>query len=82
MSDLEIKNLTVNYPNKTILNNLNITINKGEVTILLGLNGAGKTTFLRALAGLVKIKSGEVIYDNMDILKLSNKERGKLIELN
>lgn len=79
MSDLEIKNLAVNYSNKTILNNINLTLNKSEVTILLGLNGAGKTTLLRAMAGLVKTKNGEVIYDNKDILNISNKERGKLI---
>lgn len=79
MSDLEIKNLSVNFSNKTILNNISLTLNKGEVTILLGLNGAGKTTLIRSMAGLVKTKSGEVIYNNKDILNISNKERGKLI---
>ncbi|WP_315078495.1 ABC transporter ATP-binding protein [uncultured Clostridium sp.] len=78
-SDLEINNLSVRYSNKTVLKNINLVLNKGEVTILLGLNGAGKTTLLKSMIGLMKSISGEVIYDNKDILKLSNKERGKLI---
>lgn len=78
-SDLEIKNLSVNYLDKTILNNINLVLKEGEVTILLGLNGAGKTTLLKSMVGLVKTISGQVFYDNKDILKISNKERGKLI---
>ena len=78
-SDLEIKNLSVNYLDKTILNNINLLLKEGEVTILLGLNGAGKTTLLKSMVGLVKTISGQVIYDNKDILNISNKERGKLI---
>ncbi|BCZ44744.1 putative iron chelatin transport ATP-binding protein [Clostridium gelidum] len=78
-SDLEIKNLSVNYLDKAILDNINLLLKEGEVTILLGLNGTGKTTLLKSMVGLVKTISGELIYDNKDILKISNKERGKLI---
>ncbi|NFH88975.1 ABC transporter ATP-binding protein [Clostridium botulinum] len=78
-NDLEINNLTVKYSNKTVLKDINLALNKGEVTILLGLNGAGKTTLLKSMIGLMKRTTGEVIYNNEDILKLSNKERGKLI---
>lgn len=78
-SDLEIKNLSVNYCDEAILKNIDLSLNKGEVTILLGLNGAGKTTLLKSIVGLLKPTSGQVIYDNKDILKISNKERSKLI---
>ncbi|SFD30861.1 ABC transporter ATP-binding protein [Clostridium uliginosum] len=78
-NDLEIKNLYVNYLDKTILKNINLLLNEGEVTILLGLNGAGKTTLLKSMIGLTKTISGEVIYNDKNILKISNKERGKLI---
>ncbi|WP_242984741.1 ABC transporter ATP-binding protein [Clostridium taeniosporum] len=78
-NDLEINNLTVNYSNKIVLKNINLVLNKGEVTILLGLNGAGKTTLLKSMIGLIESITGEVIYDNKDLLKLSNKDRGKLI---
>ncbi|KFX58613.1 ABC transporter ATP-binding protein [Clostridium botulinum] len=78
-NDLEINNLNVKYSNKTVLKDINLALNKGEVTILLGLNGAGKTTLLKSMIGLMKRTTGEVIYNNKDILKLSNKERGKLI---
>ncbi|MBW6408732.1 ABC transporter ATP-binding protein [Clostridium weizhouense] len=78
-SDLEINNLSVRYSNKAVLKNINLTLKRGEVTILLGLNGAGKTTLLKSMTGLMKSITGEVIYDKKDILKLSNKERSKLI---
>ncbi|MBY6773856.1 ABC transporter ATP-binding protein, partial [Clostridium botulinum] len=78
-NDLEINNLTVKYSTKTVLKDINLALNKGEVTILLGLNGAGKTTLLKYMIVLMKRTTGEVIYNNEDILKLSNKERGKLI---
>lgn len=78
-NDLEINNLIVKYSKKTVLKNINLGLNKGEVTILLGLNGAGKTTLLKSIIGLMPSVTGEVIYDNKNILKLSNKEKGKLI---
>ncbi|SHI73487.1 iron complex transport system ATP-binding protein [Clostridium cavendishii DSM 21758] len=77
--DLEIRNLNVNYLDKIVLKNINLFLNKGEVTILLGLNGSGKTTLIKSMIGLVKTISGEVIYDNKNILEISNKERGKLV---
>ena len=57
---LEIKNLTLSYQNKLVLDKLNLSFEKGKVIGLLGPNGSGKTTLLRILAGLEKNYAGEV----------------------
>ena len=52
---LEIKNLTVGYSkNKPVLSGFDICLNRHEVVGLIGLNGAGKTTFMKTLCGLLK----------------------------
>jgi len=50
---LEVKNVTVRYDTATILDEANLTVEKGELVGLIGPNGAGKTTLLRAIAGLI-----------------------------
>ena len=57
---LEIKNLSIAYKNKLVLDKLNLNFKKGEIVGLLGPNGSGKTTLLRILAGLEKNYKGEV----------------------
>lgn len=60
---LEIKNLSAGYGILTILHDMNFVVNDGEFVALVGQNGAGKTTTLRALSGLIKPKSGEIIFN-------------------
>ena len=57
---LEIKNLSIAYKNKLVLDKINLYFKKGEIVGLLGPNGSGKTTLLRILAGLEKNYKGEV----------------------
>ena len=57
---LEIKNLSIAYKNKLVLDKLNLYFKKGEIVGLLGPNGSGKTTLLRILAGLEKNYEGDV----------------------
>ena len=57
---LEIKNLSIAYKNKLVLDKLNLYFKKGEIVGLLGPNGSGKTTLLSILAGLEKNYKGEV----------------------
>ncbi|WP_339158529.1 ATP-binding cassette domain-containing protein [Paenibacillus sp. FSL W8-0186] len=52
--------LTKEYDGKTILNDVSLTVNRGEIYGFLGLNGAGKTTIIRILLGMIKPTSGEV----------------------
>lgn len=59
---LSVKNLTVAYDGKPVLENISGKIKKGSLTAIIGPNGAGKTTFLKAIMGLLKPLSGEVTF--------------------
>lgn len=59
---LEIHDVSVAYENKPILQEINLSVNKGEVLVLLGPNGAGKSTLLQVAAGLQKPTSGSVFF--------------------
>jgi len=67
---LEVKNLTVNYGAISALHGISLQVRKGDIVTLIGGNGAGKTTTLRTISGLLKPKSGEVIYEGQNITKL------------
>ncbi|AKU80039.1 ABC transporter ATP-binding protein [Spiroplasma turonicum] len=61
MKLVEIKNLTKSFKNKTILQNISLTINQGESVAILGKNGAGKTTLVEMIAKITKPTKGEII---------------------
>jgi branched-chain amino acid transport system ATP-binding protein len=63
---LSIKNLTVNYGAITALRGVSLEVPRGEIVTLIGANGAGKTTVLKAVSGLVKTQ-GRIVYDGRDI---------------
>ena len=60
---LTLKNITVSYQNNIILDDINLTINKGEVVSIIGPSGSGKSTLIRTMNYLVEPKSGEVIFE-------------------
>ncbi|MET3805136.1 branched-chain amino acid transport system ATP-binding protein [Nakamurella sp. UYEF19] len=64
---LELKNLSVSYGNIKAVQNLDLTVHAGEIVTLIGSNGAGKSTTLRTISGLLKPKTGEVIYKGKKI---------------
>jgi iron complex transport system ATP-binding protein len=74
MSMLETKDLTLAYGERIIINELNIDIPKGEITVFIGGNGCGKSTLLRSIARLLKPKQGSVLLEGDAIAKLSTKE--------
>jgi len=77
---LEIKNLTIEVGEKTILKDINLEIEKGDVSILFGPNGSGKTTLMRAVMGFsgYDLKRGEILYNGRKLNGLSIDERVKL----
>jgi len=74
-----IKNVTKTYPNNfKALDQINLSINKGEIFALLGPNGAGKSTLINTICGILNFESGKILVDNFDI-KLNYRKTRKLI---
>jgi len=67
---LEVRDLHVSYGAINALHGVSLTVNKGEIITLIGGNGAGKSTTLRAISGLVKTQAGSVTYDGQPITNL------------
>lgn len=64
---LIVENLSVAYGDALALDGVSIAVESGEVTTIIGTNGAGKTTLIRAIAGLLPVRSGRVGFDGHDI---------------
>jgi ABC-2 type transport system ATP-binding protein len=69
MTAIEIKNLTKRYKDTLAVNNLSLTIGKGELFSLLGVNGAGKTTTIKMLSGLTRPTSGDAVILGKSVVK-------------
>jgi len=67
---LEIKNLSVSYGAIIALHGISLSVKSGSIVTLIGSNGAGKSTTLRTVSGLLAPKSGEILYDGQDIVGL------------
>lgn len=81
MQTLTAQDLTLGYGEDIIIDDLNIAIPKGEITVFIGGNGCGKSTLLRSLARLLKPKGGDVVLDGEDIAKLGTKEVAKKLSI-
>lgn len=78
MSYLEIKNLQKKYmkDGPLVVNNMNLSIEKGEFIVFLGPSGCGKTTTIRMISGLEDISGGEILIDGEDVIGKKPKDRG------
>ncbi|MGG3799153.1 phosphonate ABC transporter ATP-binding protein [Metabacillus fastidiosus] len=76
---IEFRNVSKVYPNGTKgLNNINLTINKGEFVVIVGLSGAGKSTLLRSINKLHDISSGEILIEDKSITSAKGSELYKI----
>jgi len=75
---LEVKNIEVFYGNVKAIKGVSMSLKQGEVVSLLGANGAGKSTTLRAISGLVKNHSGEIWFEGQRIDKIPSYKRVSL----
>ncbi len=66
---LEVRDLEVNYGSINAIKKISFDVNEGEVIALIGANGAGKTTTLHTITGLLKAKSGSVMFEGKELLK-------------
>ena len=71
---LEIKNLSVSYGSRKILNNINISAEKGEFLGIIGPNGSGKTTLVKAITNVLKPESGDITLNGRPIKQMSSTE--------
>ena len=65
---LEIKNLVVSYGGIEAVKGIDLTVEEGKIVTLVGSNGAGKSTTLKSIAGLVKPKSGDILFNGQSLL--------------
>lgn len=73
---LELKNVYKKFDGKTVLDGISLQIHNGEIISMLGPSGSGKTTLLNIILGLTAMDSGTLIFEGMDISKVSMKDRG------
>ena len=64
MNLISLENISKNYSEKTLLNNISLGINEGEKIGLIGVNGTGKSTLLKIIAGVEESESGNIIKAN------------------
>jgi branched-chain amino acid transport system ATP-binding protein len=69
MALLEIKNLEVNYGVIKAIKGVSFDVNEGEIIALIGANGAGKTTILHTITGLIQAKKGSIVFDGKELTK-------------
>ena len=68
---LELKNVTCSYGKVRALNDVSIKVDEGAIVSILGANGAGKSSCLKAISKLIKLQSGQVFFQGMDISRLA-----------
>ncbi|RBW68039.1 ABC transporter ATP-binding protein [Bacillus taeanensis] len=81
MQALEAKNLTLAYGESVIIDELDVSIPKGKVTVFIGSNGCGKSTLLRSMARLLKPQNGAVLLDGQAIASLPTREVAKKLAI-
>ena len=74
---IQLKNLSAGFSERMVLEQVDLTFSPGEVTVLLGPNGCGKTTLMRTVLGLQPPLSGEVLVENIPLQELSLKETAR-----
>ncbi|MGV2393816.1 UNVERIFIED_CONTAM: ABC transporter ATP-binding protein [Campylobacter lari] len=72
---IELKEVVKEFDDKTVLDNVDLKIEKGDFVTLLGPSGSGKTTILRLIAGFERTTRGEILFDGIDIKDLPPHKR-------
>jgi ABC-type Fe3+/spermidine/putrescine transport system ATPase subunit len=79
MGELQLENLTIAYGSLTVIRDFNLRVSEGEMVSLLGPSGAGKTTILKAIAGLLRPKDGDIRINGASVLDLPPERRDAVL---
>lgn len=71
---IEITNIVKRFDSNTVLDHVNATLHDGEVNMIIGQSGSGKTVLLKSLIGLHSVDEGQILYDGRDIAQMTEKE--------
>lgn len=71
---IEVKHLTFHRGERAIYRDLNLTIQAGKITAIMGPSGIGKTTLLKLMAGQLQADAGEILFDGQNVMQMSNPE--------
>lgn len=72
---LELQNISVGYAGSSVLQNVSLMLERGEIVTLVGANGAGKSTLVKSISGLLRLTSGDVVLNGESIGRLAPAER-------
>ena len=78
---IELCHVTAGYPGRPVLEDVNLAFQGGKITALIGPNGCGKTTLLRAACGLLPLSGGQVLYGGKDLRRFGRKEFARLVSI-
>lgn len=77
---IRLEKLTVGYGDDTVVENITCDINHGDIFVIMGMSGCGKSTILRSIIGLCRPKSGHIFIEDRDLWALSQDERTNIIK--
>lgn len=75
---IEIKGLSKSFNHKKVLDNVNLTIERGKITVIIGRSGEGKSVLIKHLIGLLKPDSGKILIDGREITAMKGRELNKV----
>ena len=78
--EIEVNNLTLGYGNFTLMKDISFQVNKGDIFIIMGASGGGKSTLLKALTGLLEPFSGQICIGGTDFTKASPQQRNQIMQ--
>ena len=71
---IEVKNVNKSFDNKAVLKNISTIFDKGKTNLIIGRSGSGKTVLMKTLIGLIHPESGEILYDNRNLISMNKNE--------
>lgn len=71
MTKLEVRNVTVSYENKHVIEDISLNLKENEIVCILGVSGVGKTTLFNAISGLIKVDAGQVFLEGEEVTEKS-----------